>query len=54
MVWLRWRLREAAEDDERYQVLCVRKDKIREITEHRTRGEAMRAARRAEVVRLRG
>jgi hypothetical protein len=51
---LRWRPRDAAADDERYQVLSVLKEKVREITDHRSLGDAMRAARRAEVERLRG
>jgi hypothetical protein len=44
---LRWRPLDADEDDQRYQVVTVQNDKIREMAEYRTLAEAMRVAKQA-------
>jgi hypothetical protein len=47
VVRLTWRPVGAAADEERYEVLVVRGEKVRRITDHRTIDDARRAASRA-------
>jgi hypothetical protein len=46
VVRLQWRPRDAAVDDERYQVLVVQDEKIGTIVDCRTRAEATKVAKR--------
>jgi len=41
-----WRPRGSDADDQRYQVLGIKNDKIREMEDCRTRGEATKLAKR--------
>jgi len=45
VVRLKWRARDATTDDERYQVLNLRNDKIREMVDCRTMREATKLAK---------
>ena len=44
---LQWRPVDADVDSQRYQLLTLHDDKIREMAEYRTLGEATKAAKRA-------
>jgi hypothetical protein len=46
VVRLRWRPKDASGDDERYQVLAIRNEKIRTIVDCRAQSEATKVAKR--------